>query len=639
MTTRIKAVLLASGLALAVSAPPALAQTPTEFTYQGVLTGPGGPVTTSVEIVFLLFDAPVNGNIQGDPIAVNLTPVDGVFTVPLDFGAEAFATNQPLWLQMDVTDNSNPNNSDSFRQPLTSAPYALNTRGLHVDEDSVVSIGEAGDPTGFRVFGDMALFGTGGGLTLIDTGLFFDGVWDISQFAGRLEFNESNIGSRLTITPGGNVGIGTDAPSMLLDLGGFGLDKPTSNNRGLYSSSPNEFVEFSGNNATALSADVFLDLITGGTARIEVRSAATTVTNDLIVNGEVFTPDRIGVGVEFPGSRLSLARDSNGHLLGFGVGGRDEYLFRTIAGSNELILTRSFSDDSSRDVMKWSENGDVGIGTVGGPSFDAMLEIRGSNDGRLPLKVDVSPFPGAPELAAEFVGGVKVRGDLDVGENTLSVERIAGVPAFDGAPPGFVSIDSAGLGVGSIMGVGSTLSNGETQLVVKADNVAFRTSIFKALNAGFQTVFDIRSNGQTFCNGALLCSSDASMKNSITGLEGSLDAVLALRGVAFHWNDDQPMHGAGEQIGFIAQEVEAVLPQLVSEADNGTKAVQYDKMTAVLVEAVKQQQAHITELTSRVNELESSASPGLFRSSVLWPMIAIGGIGGLALRRKTAPAS
>lgn len=92
-------------------------------------------------------------------------------------------------------------------------------------------------------------------------------------------------------------------------------------------------------------------------------------------------------------------------------------------------------------------------------------------------------------------------------------------------------------------------------------------------------------------------SSDAQFKDNVQTLEGSLDKVKAIRGVRFDWNDKQDVH-TGHDIGVIAQEVEAVLPELVHEREyNNSKAVDYVKLTAVLIEAVK-------ELAAKVEELE-----------------------------------
>jgi hypothetical protein len=57
------------------------------------------------------------------------------------------------------------------------------------------------------------------------------------------------------------------------------------------------------------------------------------------------------------------------------------------------------------------------------------------------------------------------------------------------------------------------------------------------------------------------------------------------------------------EIGVIAQEVEKVLPELVKENPDGTKAVAYQNMVAVLIEAIKEQQEQINELRSRLDDL------------------------------------
>ena len=92
-------------------------------------------------------------------------------------------------------------------------------------------------------------------------------------------------------------------------------------------------------------------------------------------------------------------------------------------------------------------------------------------------------------------------------------------------------------------------------------------------------------------------SSDERLKDNIQLLPDALGKVEALRGVEFDWNDKQNLH-SGHDVGVIAQDIEAVLPELVETRDNGFKAVKYEKLTAVLIEAVK-------ELSARVKELEN----------------------------------
>jgi hypothetical protein len=99
-------------------------------------------------------------------------------------------------------------------------------------------------------------------------------------------------------------------------------------------------------------------------------------------------------------------------------------------------------------------------------------------------------------------------------------------------------------------------------------------------------------------NGKLLCASltqtsDARLKTHIATLDNALAQVLALRGVGFEWNQDAyPALNlpAGRQVGFIAQEVEEVLPEVVSTDRLGYKGVAYASVAPVLVEAIKEQQ-------------------------------------------------
>ena len=78
----------------------------------------------------------------------------------------------------------------------------------------------------------------------------------------------------------------------------------------------------------------------------------------------------------------------------------------------------------------------------------------------------------------------------------------------------------------------------------------------------------------------------------------ALDKVLNLRGVSFEWKKDGARNSnpqQGVQIGFVAQEVETVVPELVKTDSEGYKSVAYANVTALLIEAVKEQQKTIAE--------------------------------------------
>lgn len=120
----------------------------------------------------------------------------------------------------------------------------------------------------------------------------------------------------------------------------------------------------------------------------------------------------------------------------------------------------------------------------------------------------------------------------------------------------------------------------------------------------------LKVNGITMSDGYLI-TSDSRFKKDVTPLRGSLDNILKLRGVNYNWDRARnPDMGFGEekQIGFIAQEVEKVLPEMVYTMENGYKAVNYTALIPVLVEAMKEQQSTIASLQdelTRIREIQS----------------------------------
>ncbi len=86
-------------------------------------------------------------------------------------------------------------------------------------------------------------------------------------------------------------------------------------------------------------------------------------------------------------------------------------------------------------------------------------------------------------------------------------------------------------------------------------------------------------------------------------LDKTLQQVTQLQGVRFRWKD--PAKGDGLQLGLIAQDVETVFPEVVSTDSEGYKSVAYDKLTAPLIEAVKELKAENDELRSRLEALEA----------------------------------
>jgi len=124
-------------------------------------------------------------------------------------------------------------------------------------------------------------------------------------------------------------------------------------------------------------------------------------------------------------------------------------------------------------------------------------------------------------------------------------------------------------------------------------------------NVGIGTTSPSRKlfvNGQAGGTSAWFNDSDARLKKDVVTIDGALEKVGKLRGVQFQWKDTQH-HAEGKQIGFIAQETVAVMPEVVDIQD-GNYAMQYAPLTALLVEAVKDLKKENDLLKQRLAALE-----------------------------------
>jgi hypothetical protein len=117
--------------------------------------------------------------------------------------------------------------------------------------------------------------------------------------------------------------------------------------------------------------------------------------------------------------------------------------------------------------------------------------------------------------------------------------------------------------------------------------------------------FDDPANGATQAYAQVMAdsfnsASDARLKNQVVNLDGALDKIDGMRGVYHHWiHENQPQE---RQIGVIAQEVQAIYPELVNQGGNGYLSVNYPKLTAVLLQSIKELKAMVLDLAKKVEQ-------------------------------------
>jgi hypothetical protein len=96
--------------------------------------------------------------------------------------------------------------------------------------------------------------------------------------------------------------------------------------------------------------------------------------------------------------------------------------------------------------------------------------------------------------------------------------------------------------------------------------------------------------------------SDARLKDNVKNISNPIEKLNKLNGCEFDWNSG--VHEGKHDVGVIAQEVEAVIPEAVGEGSDGIKSVAYDKLVPLLIESVKEQQAMIQELKQEIQNLK-----------------------------------
>jgi len=156
------------------------------------------------------------------------------------------------------------------------------------------------------------------------------------------------------------------------------------------------------------------------------------------------------------------------------------------------------------------------------------------------------------------------------------------------------------IGEGTIGGT-LTISGGKVGIGTSSPGKELDVSGRVHSSGNITTESDITASGSSTAT-AFYYSSDRSLKSSIQPIPDALEKVLVLEGVSFRWkNSGKP------SVGLIAQDVEDVFPELVgTNPETGLKTVEYGNLVAVLIEALKEQQAEIAQLRLELDALKSS---------------------------------
>ena len=275
----------------------------------------------------------------------------------------------------------------------------------------------------------------------------------------------------------------------------------------------------------------------------------------------------VGIGTDAPGSLLHL--HANGSDAGLTVNsanvGYAPYLALGYAGEYGVRLWRDTSNDALKidaggaTRVTVDADGRVGIGTTSPAQplhVNGIVRATRFEDTNTAYYVD--PASSSNLNAANFAG------QTTIGGSTIILNPGANNSYFNGF--------CVGIGTGAV-----------------------------GLDAKFQVGWQGDGTGGLANGWATF--SDERYKEDLVPVDHALDRVDAITGYYFRWIDSD----SDRQVGVVAQEVEAVLPEAVATGADGSKSVDYGKITALLVEAVKELSAENARLNERLDALEAEA--------------------------------
>jgi hypothetical protein len=604
-----------------------LAALGTAFTYQGQLKNGGNAVNGTCAMAFRLYDDPSSGTLIGGPINASVPVTNGLFTVGLDFGSSAF-DGSGHWLDISVDCGSGVTPLTP-RQALTAAPYALfalSTGALHgyPITTTAPATGQVlkwnGSAWAPGVDSGGTAYSAGFGLTL--TG---------SQFNVVTSTIQQRISSSCAISNAIRV-INADGSVTCEPISGGSFWGLTGN------AGTNPSAAFLGTNDR-------VTLTLGVNNNVGWRLAPSGGTPNIIggYSGNYIWPwvlggviggggfggyeNRVEANYGAIGGGYSNTASNVGATVGGGDGNTASGVLATVAGGgpnaaggwNATVgggAANSASGPYATVAGGAANSASGSLSTVPGGNYNTALGNYSLAAGRRAQAMNQGAFVWGDSTDADFAstgtdqflirasGGVGINGATFVttttalqvdkgnilvrGKNNFAVPGDEAILYFGDTNHYIKSVANSGVRIG-------TFSQGDVLTIWQVNG-----------NVGIGTSYPGRilqlapGRGSALGDGWDVYSSRR-WKTNIATIENALDKVQRLRGVTFDWKTN-----AQHDIGLIAEEVGAVIPEVVKYEDNRVDAqsIDYARLVAVLVEATKEQQRQITQQQKTIDALQ-----------------------------------
>jgi hypothetical protein len=406
-----------------------------------------------------------------------------------------------------------------------------------------------------------------------------------STFGGNHIFRTGTLGTtspsnKMIITSYGNVGIGTTSPSEKLVV-------KVATNQNLEIRQASSLGAYNGIGLDALNdaRNTVVDLVLRGTNLSLISSGATPMI--LATNStermRITSGGNVGIGTTSPSNRLSVyeSTGSTTSTMDFSTTGNSIKGHIGMFANNFYITSNWFYNGSqnadntgyAQNAIIFDNSGFMNFQTSPAGSTSPSERMRITSTGNVGIG---TTSPGA-KLEVVDTNGSR----LLIGYSTTATNYYDATTHIFRATYG--GTERMRITSGGEVLIGTTSDAGDYKLQV---------------NGRILATDSIYSNGDVIA----YASSDIRLKDNILPIKNALEKVKKIGGYTFDWNNKQTTY-EGHDVGVIAQEIEAVLPEVVTTRDNGYKAVKYEKLTALLIESIKEQQVQIERLELLINKL------------------------------------